>query len=64
MKTIKLYTYWRNEKIECCCPPQNKCLKDRECELMTFTYNEFEGVKSCMKSRSYKRNCRGAIEQK
>ncbi len=64
MKFIKLYTYWRNEKLECCCPPQNRCLKDRECELMELTYNEFEGTKECMKSRSYKRNKRGAIEQK
>lgn len=63
MKIIKLYTFWRNGKLECCCPPQNKCNKDRGCELMKFNYDEYEGVNDCMKSRKYKRNSRGCIEQ-
>ena len=63
MRKIKLYTYWRLERLERCCPPQNRCLKDKECELMTFTYDEYEDVKGCMSARRYKRNKRGAIEQ-
>lgn len=63
MRTIKLYTYWRNEKLECCCPPQNKCLKDRECELMEFSYDEYQDARKCMSARRYKRNKRGALEQ-
>ncbi|MCI6278063.1 MAG: hypothetical protein MR639_15300 [Clostridium sp.] len=61
MKNIKLYTFWRDGKLECCCPPQNKCNKDHNCELMKFTYDEYEGSRECMKSRKYKRNKHGAI---
>ena len=63
MKIIKLYTFWRNGKLECCCPPQNKCNKDRGCELMKFNYDEYEGLNDCMRSRKYKRNSRGCMEQ-
>lgn len=64
MKKIKLYTYWRENKLECCCPEQNRCRKERGCELEEFLYDEYSGVKDCMKSRSYKRGKNGAIVQK
>jgi hypothetical protein len=63
MKIIKLYTFWRNGKLECCCPPQNECNKDRGCELIKFNYDEYEGINDCMRARKYKRNSRGCIEQ-
>ena len=64
MRKVKLYTFWHEEKLECCCPPENKCLKDKGCELMTFSYNEYEDIKECMKARQYKRGRNGAIVQK
>lgn len=63
MKIIKLYTFWRDGKLECCCSPQNKCNKDHGCELMKFNYDEYEGLNDCMRSRKYKRNSHGAMEQ-
>lgn len=63
MKNIKLYTFWRGGTLECCCPPQNKCNKEHGCEIMKFTYDEYEDLSNCMKSRSYKRNSRGAIKE-
>lgn len=63
MKTISLYTHWRLGKLECCCPPENRCLKDKGCELIKFSYNEYEDVRECMKHDSYKR-VKGALRQK
>lgn len=63
MKIIKLYTFWRNGKLECCCPPKNKFNKDYGCELMKSNYDEYDGLNDFMRSRKYKRNSRGCIEQ-
>jgi hypothetical protein len=61
---VTLLTYWRNKELECCCPVKNRCKKDKGCEELDFTLDPYEGIKECMKARSYKRNSNGAIEQK
>lgn len=60
---ITLLTFWKDKELECCCPPKNRCSKDKGCELLEFTINPYTGVKECMKHSSYKRS-KGAIKQK
>ena len=60
---VQLYSYFKDNEIECCCPPKNKCSKDKGCELLDFTLDPYADIKECMKHSSYKRN-KGAIKQK
>ena len=60
---VKLMTYWKNKELTCCCPINNKCSKDHNCEELEFTLNEYEGIEECMRERSYKR-VKGALRQR
>ena len=56
MKKVELYTKYYNEKLVCCCPVENKCSKDRNCELSKFYYDDYDtNINELMKNRSYKR---------
>lgn len=61
---VNLLTNWKDNILECCCLIKNKCNKDCTCEELEFTLDPFANSKDCMKHDSYKRNNRGAIQQR
>lgn len=56
-------TKWENNKIACVCTLGKKCVHVATCEELEFKLNIYDGIKDCMKERSYKK-VHGAIKQK
>lgn len=65
MRTIKLFTLWRDgqENPVCVCPPQNRCSKDRGCELTEYTYDNYRDVKHCMSKQRVYKKVKGRIRE-
>lgn len=56
-------THWRDKELVCCCPVNNQCLKNHNCEELEFTLDTYGGIAQCMKGRSYIRTKGGAIKE-
>lgn len=56
---------WDRHKLKCACLFHNPCCSDvpKECEEIELTLNPYDDVEEVMRSRRYKRNSRGAMEQ-
>ena len=60
---IELYTLWREKDLVCVCTKDGKCRKERNCELLEFNLNKYDGIEECMKHDSYMR-VKSRIQQK
>jgi hypothetical protein len=64
-KKYEFNTRWDKDILICACLQDNPCCdRYKTCEVLELTFNPYDGVKDCMGQRKYKRNKRGAIEQR
>lgn len=57
-------TRWNGKELKCACLYGNPCCdRYRNCEKLELTLDPFDGIKDCMKERSYKK-VHGAYKQK
>lgn len=58
------YSNWDRQNLICACLFHNPCCdKYKKCEEIELELRPYDDVESCMRSRRYKRNSRGCIEQ-
>lgn len=58
-KSVKLYINYHDEKPVCCCFPENRCSKERSCELQDALIDQYSNIEECMHHDSYKRDKHG-----